>query len=81
MGYRMGIDTIAEYASKYGLGKRTGIELTGEATGTLASTTYAESINYTWYLADTLSAAIGQSYNEFTPVQMARYISMIANRW
>lgn len=79
MGYRLGIDTIAEYAAKYGLGKRTGIELTGEATGTLANTSYAESINYTWYLADTLSASIGQSYNEFTPVQMARYISMIAN--
>ena len=79
MGYRLGIDKIAEYASRYGLGKRTGIELTGENTGTLASTKYAESINYTWYLADTLSASIGQSYNEFTPIQMARYISMIAN--
>ena len=79
MGYRLGIDKIAEYASKYGLGKRTGIELTGEASGTLASTAYAESINYTWYLADTLAASIGQSYNEFTPIQMARYISMIAN--
>ncbi len=79
MGYDLGIDTIAEYASKYGLGKRTGIELTGESSGTLASTEYAESINYTWYLADTLSASIGQSFNEFTPLQMAKYISMIAN--
>ena len=79
MGYRLGIDKIAEYVSKYGLGKRTGIELTGEARGNVASTAYAESINYTWYLADTLSASIGQSYNEFTPIQMARYISMIAN--
>ena len=45
----------------------------------MASSQYAESINYTLYLADTLSAAIGQSFNEFTPIQMARYISMIAN--
>ena len=79
MGYRLGIDKIAEYAKKYGLGKRTGIELTGEGRGIVASTEYAESINYTLYLADTLSAAIGQSFNEFTPIQMARYISMIAN--
>ena len=79
MGYRLGIDKIAEYASRYGLGKRTGIELTGENRGTVASTEYAESINYTWYLADTLSASIGQSYNEFTPLEMAKYISMIAN--
>ena len=79
MGYRLGIDKIAEYAQKYGLGKRTGIELEGEASGTLASTAYAESIGYTWYLSDTLSAAIGQSYNNFTPIQMARYVSMLAN--
>ena len=79
MGYRLGIDEIAKYASMYGLGKRTGIELAGEKEGTLASTEYAESQNYTWYLSDTLSAAIGQSFNNFTPIQMARYISMIAN--
>lgn len=80
LGYRMGIDTIAEYAGRYGLGKRTGIELTGEERGTVASREYGESIGYnTWYPSDTLSASIGQSFNEYTPVQMARYISMVAN--
>ncbi len=79
MGYRLGIDKIAEYAQKFGLGKRTGIELEGEATGSVASTAYAESQGYDWYLSDTLSAAIGQSFNNFTPIQMARYVSMIAN--
>ena len=79
MGYRLGIDKIAEYAQKFGLGKRTGIELEGEASGTVASTEYAKSQGYDWYLSDTLSAAIGQSFNNFTPIQMARYISMIAN--
>lgn len=79
MGYRLGIDTIAEYAAKYGLGQKTGIELTGEVSGTIASREYAESLGQNWYISDTLSAAIGQSYNNFTPVQMARYVSMIAN--
>lgn len=79
MGARIGIDTIAEYARKFGLGERTGIELEGEITGTVASREYAESLGQGWYLSDTLSAVIGQSYNNFTPVQMARYISMIAN--
>ncbi len=79
MGYRIGIEKIAEYAGKYGLGKRTGIELEGETEGTVASREYAESLGQGWYISDTLSAAIGQSYNNFTPVQMARYISMIAN--
>lgn len=80
LGYRMGIDTIADYAGRYGLGKRTGVELMGESSGIVASREYANSIGYTtWYPADTLSAAIGQSFNSYTPIQMARYISMIAN--
>lgn len=79
MGYRIGIDKIAEYAKKYGLGQKTGIELEGEATGSVASKEYAESLGQGWYISDTLSAAIGQSYNNFTPIQMARYVSMIAN--
>ena len=79
MGYRLGIDTIAQYARKYGLGQKTGVELEGELAGTVASREYAESLGQGWYISDTLSAAIGQSYNNFTPVQMARYISMVAN--
>ena len=76
----MGIDIIADYAGRYGLGKKTGIELTGEESGKVASKETASSMGYdTWYPADTLSAAIGQSFNEYTPLQMARYISMVAN--
>lgn len=80
VGYRAGIDNIAKYASYLGLGKKTGIELEGEASGVLASRSAARSIDGNdWYLADTLSAAIGQSYNNFSPIQMAKYVSMIAN--
>lgn len=79
LGYRLGIDTIAEYASKYGLGKRTGIELEGEGDGNVASRDDATGYGLDWYLSDTLSVSIGQSYNNFTPIQMAKYISMIAN--
>ena len=79
MGYKLGIDTIADYAGKYGLGKRTGIELEGEAQGDVASKDDATKQGMDWYLSDTLSAVIGQSYNNFTPIQMARYIAMIAN--
>lgn len=80
IGYRIGIDKIAEYAYQYGLGKKTGIELAGESTGIVASTKYKkETYREEWQLGETLSAAIGQSYNSFTPIQMARYICMIAN--
>lgn len=82
---RIGIDKIAEYARKFGLGKKTGIELYGEASGTVASREYVEELNKkgvqkTWTIGDTLSAAIGQSYNTFTPLQMCYYISTLANK-
>lgn len=79
VGYRIGIEKLANYASYFGLGKKTGVELTGEVNGDLASKEKAEKENREWYLADTLSAAIGQSYNNFTPIQMAKYISMLTN--
>lgn len=79
VGYRIGIDKLSSYASYFGLGKKTGIELTGEVSGDLAEKQKAEKENREWYLADTLSAAIGQSYNNFTPIQMAKYISMLSN--
>ncbi len=80
IGYKIGIDKIAEYAYQYGLGKKTGIELAGESVGIVASTKYKqETYHEEWQLGETLSAAIGQSYNSFTPIQMARYICMIAN--
>ena len=79
VGYRIGIDKLSSYASYFGLGKKTGVELTGEVSGDLANKERAEKENREWYLADTLSAASGQSYNNFTPIQMAKYISVLAN--
>lgn len=79
MGRRLGIDTLDKYAEFFGLGQKTGVELSSETAGTLASKEVAEQKKKKWYLSDTLSAAIGQSYNAFSPLQMARYVSMIAN--
>jgi len=82
---RIGIDKIAEYARKFGLGQKTGIELYGESSGTVASREYVKKLNEkgtkkTWTIGDTLSASIGQSYNTFTPLQMCYYISTLANK-
>ena len=76
---RMGIDTLDKYAKYFGLGTKTGIELPSEVSGTLASKNYAKSIKASWNPGDTINAAIGQGYNKFTPLQMAKYISMVAN--
>lgn len=76
---RMGIDTLVKYARYFGLGSKTGIELIGEEAGLLASKETSEALNKPWYGGDTLNAAIGQGDNSFTPIQIAKYISMVTN--
>ena len=79
VGRRMGIDNLARYARYFGLGEKTGIELPSETIGQLASRENSAAKNRTWYIGNILSAAIGQSDNDFSPLQMARYISILAN--
>ncbi len=74
----MGIDALTDYASRFGLGKPTGIELP-ESTGILAGPDYRESIGLVWNPGDTLQAAIGQSDNAFTPLQLCSYMSTVLN--
>ena len=80
LGDRLGIDNLAKYSYYLGLGHKTGIELKGEIDGVLASNEIAKQENRVWNPGETISAAIGQSYNTFTPLQMAKYVAMIANR-
>lgn len=81
-GDRMGIDKLAEFARYFGLGTKTGIELQGETAGVLAdreTKKQKHSDDQNWNPGNTLNASIGQGDNEFSPLQMARYISMLAN--
>ncbi len=79
VGVDTGIDTISHYAKLFGLGQPTGIELE-ENTGVLASREYKETVvGEDWYPGDTLLASIGQSYNLFTPMQLASYAATIAS--
>lgn len=79
IGNRIGIETLERYSRLFGLGEKTGVEVLSETSGILAGKTYYDKIGETWYLGNTLSAAIGQAENSFSPVQMARYISILAN--
>jgi penicillin-binding protein 2 len=78
-GDRMGIEKLTRYARYFGLGTKTGIELPSETAGTLASPEAAKKQNQTWSAGQTLSASIGQSFNSFSPIQMVKYIGMVAN--
>ncbi|MCR5653447.1 MAG: penicillin-binding protein [Ruminococcus sp.] len=72
-GRLLGIDTMYLYAEKFGLGEKTGLEI-AESTGILAGRD-----STTWQEGNTVQAAIGQSDNSFTPVQLAAYAATIAN--
>ena len=76
---RMGIDNLVKYARYFGLGNKTGIELPSETAGTLASKEASEKQGKYWNGGDVLNAAIGQGDNDFSPIQIAKYISMVAN--
>lgn len=79
VGRRVGIETINEYARRFGLGQPTGIELP-EKTGVVAGPEYTENVlGQTWYDGSTLSAAIGQENNQFTPLQLANYTATLVN--
>lgn len=81
VGRIMGIDTLNQYAKMYGFGEKTGIELASEEErGRLAGPEdRAKYKGENWQPGDTLQAAIGQSDNLFTPLQLANYISTLVN--
>ena len=79
-GKRLGIDKIAEYARKLGLGSETGLQLVKERSGLIPDTKWKhEKRNQQWYLGETFNAAIGQGYVAATPMQMAQLMSVVAN--
>ena len=78
MAYRLGIETMNEYALAFGLGESTGIEI-GDSPGILAGPAEREAKGEAWYGGDTITAGIGQSDNLFTPLQLANYIATLVN--
>ena len=73
-GYRTGIKALNLYAPRFGLGVKTGLEL-NESVGVLAGPAEKSA----WWDADTVEAAVGQSDNQFTPLQLADMTATIAN--
>ena len=79
LGRQLGITKMNGYCNFYGLGQKTGIELYEEV-GILAGETYREQNGLaTWMPGDTIAAAIGQSDNSFTPIQIASYVCTVLN--
>jgi penicillin-binding protein 2 len=80
LGDKLGIDRIAKYASEFGYGQKTGIDLPGEQAGLMPSAHWLmKNYHRKWYPDETLDVAIGQGAVEATPLQLARIIGGIAS--
>lgn len=75
----LGIDTLNDYFTMFGLGESTGVELT-ESVGTVDSVELRESLGEIWTPGLTIQAGIGYGNNQFTPLQLCSYVSTIANK-
>ena len=80
LGDKLGIDRIAKYATAFGYGQKTGIDLPGEQAGLMPSAQWKmKNYHNRWYPDETLDVAIGQGAVEATPLQLARIIGGIAS--
>jgi penicillin-binding protein 2 len=77
---RLGIDTMARYASSVGIGIKSGVDLPEEAAGIMPSEAWKMKTQHEkWYAGETISVGIGQGAIEVTPLQMARAVGGIAS--
>ncbi|MGB3222763.1 MAG: penicillin-binding protein 2 [Desulforhopalus sp.] len=80
VGQKVGVDVLAEYAEKFGLGKKTGVEMEYEKSGLAPTKSWKEKYRHAkWQEGETLSVAIGQGFNLATPLQMAVMTATLAN--
>jgi len=76
----LGIDNIFNYMSRFGFGKKTGIDMEGETSGLLPSQEWKmKRYQQIWYPGDTVSVGIGQGYSLVTPLQLAFATATLAN--
>lgn len=80
LGEKLGIEKIAEWAHKFGLGEKTGIDLPNEASGTVPSPEWKlRNYHQKWYAGEVISVAIGQGALTVTPIQLIRAIAGVAS--
>jgi penicillin-binding protein 2 len=76
---KLGIDRIAKYATAFGLGQKTGIDLPNEVSGVMPSEEWKiRNFKQKWFAGETISVGIGQGAVALTPVQLMRAIAAIS---
>ncbi len=76
---KLGIDRIAKYATAFGLGQKTGIDLPNEVSGVMPSEEWKiRNFKQKWFAGETISVGIGQGAVAITPVQLMRAVGAIS---
>ena len=76
----LGVERLARYARQFGLGRKTGIDIAGEADGNIPDTAWKKAtFGDDWFLGDTYNMGIGQGFVAATPIQMIRVTAAVAN--
>jgi penicillin-binding protein 2 len=76
----LGVDRLSRYARAFGYGSRTGLDIRGEADGTIPDPTWKQlRKNQPWFKGDTYNMSIGQGDVLSTPLQVANTTNVIAN--
>ncbi len=76
----LGMDRMKKYYNLFGFGEKTGIDFPGEADGLIPDESWKEDkIKERWYIGDSYHSAIGQGFITATPLQLANYVSALAN--
>ena len=80
VGQRLGVDRLASYATRLGLGKKTGVDMEHEKSGLIPTSAWKKRrYNTSWQEGETLSVAIGQGFDLVTPIQLCMMTAVLAN--
>ncbi len=80
VGQRLGVDRLAKYARRMGLGQKTGVEMEHEKSGLIPTSEWKmKRFGKPWQEGETLSVAIGQGFDLVTPLQLAVMTAVVAN--
>jgi penicillin-binding protein 2 len=80
LGAQIGVDTLAEYAKRFGFGSKSGIDMPGEKAGLIPTKKWKRNrFNEPWQVGETISLSIGQGFVMLTPLQLIRAYCALAN--
>ncbi|WP_263226737.1 penicillin-binding protein 2 [Pseudomonas alabamensis] len=81
LAHKMGIDRLASYLNRFGIGRRVSLDMFEESAGLMPSREWKRATRrQAWFPGETLILGIGQGYMQATPLQLAQATALIANK-